>query len=233
MLRVGINKNVFLDKAEINDKGSLVISFRVGEVVKTTAEDDLLNTTAGVKPGSGLTNIIIWPVKTQDNDAPRETKNIANDLRAVRDQLEHLLQGYVTSDRAALNPYAGIDTTDSAAFITSLSKQSVVDVIYKNLVNQFIAKLNEIKDQLPVKSFRLLLIRRSSTNHYGTLRKNFITDNPFWESETIPETSSRVKFTAYEYKNGLNNGEPVAKESVADAVPNGAVSAADSILGAR
>jgi len=232
MLQVGINKKVFLDKAEINDKGSLVITFQTGEAVKATPVDDLLNNTAGVKPSSG-TNIIVWPVKTQDNGQDRQAKDIANDLRAVRDQLEHLLLGYVTSDRATLDPYAGIDKSDTAAFIASLSNQSRVDAIYKNLVNQFIAKVKELKDQLPVKSFRLLLVRRSANNHYGTFRKNFITDNPFWESEQIPDTSSRVKFTNYEIKKGLNSGEPVAKESVADAVQSTGNSAADAILGAR
>jgi len=234
MLKVGINSNVLLTGATINDKGSLVVSFKDKSVqAPISAEDDLLNSTAGVKASSGETNIIIWPVQVESNGQPREAKDIANDLRAVRDQLEHLLLGYVTSDRAALKPYEGLDTTNGADFAASLSKQPVIDKIYKNLTTQFIAKIAEIKDLREVQTFRLLLLRRSVANHYGAFRKNFITDNPFWESEQIPAEASKVKFTTWELNKKLNDGTPVAKATVADALPTGAVSAANDILGIR
>lgn len=231
MLRVGINNNILLAGAAINEKGSLVISFRDKNApVSEVNEDDFLNQAAGIKASNGETNIIVWPVSVENAGQTKEVKAIANDLAGTRAVLEHLLQGYVTSDRAALNPYEGVDSVTT----TSLQSQSVVDRIYKNMTTQFVAKVNEIKDLIAVQEFRLLLVRRSKANHYGTFRKNFISDNPFWESMTVPKENSRVKFTAYEIKNEYNNPDPIARPEAGDQAPiaEGADAAA-AILGVR
>lgn len=231
-LRVGINENVFLDGAQINDKGTLVISFRDGNAAPVDA-DDFLNRTAEVKAGGGVSNMMIFPPNVEFNGQVREVKQIADSLVSVRDQLEHILMGYVTSDQATLKPYDGVDISDSQAFADALKTQPTVTRIYNNLASQFVQKVQELKDQLPVKAFRLLLVRRSETNHYGTLRAKFISDNPFWESMLVPKNSSRLQFTKYEKGKGLDKGEPVDK-AAADAVPvPGETSAAQALLGSR
>lgn len=231
MLRVGINERVLLTGASINDKGSLEISFKqVGQEIVQVNADDFLNQAAGIKPSTGESKQIVWPVQIEQRGTVREAKDVAADLASVRDQLQHILQVYTTSDRAALNPYDGVEATSSA-----LQNQSTVDRIYKNLTTQFVAKVKELKDKIAVTEIRVLLIRRSAASHYGTFRKRFITDNPFVESMEIPAANTRLKFTKYEIEKGLNNGDPVAKAEVADATetPAEGTDAASLILGSR
>lgn len=229
-IRVGINEPVRLTKALINEKGTLEVSFEQDGVKQSI--DDLLNNVGGVTDGSGV-NIMLFPPSLEFQGEKRDVKDIAIDLGALRDQLEHLLQGYLTTDEARLNPYEGIDTSDVTAFQAALQTEGMINRIYKNLTSQFVAKVNTLGDKLN-DTFRLLLVRRSKASHYGVFRKRFINNNPFWESTKIPVSSSKVAFNSYELKNGLNNGDPVAKDATPAAsgepVANSAV---DSILGTR
>lgn len=233
-MRVGITENVLLVGANINDKGTLVLDFSVkGGIV--SAADDFLNKVAEVK-NENVSSLMVFPPSVEYLGEKREVKQIANSLKGFRDQLQHFLLGYLTSDKAVLDPYAGIDTTDQDAFVTALGQQVTVDKIYKNLATQFIAKVDEIgAARLNSEAFRLLLIRQSITKHFGTLRSNFISQNPFWESMSVPRANSSVRFTKYEVTKGLDSGTPVAQTN-ADATtsaPATGQSAADLILGQR
>lgn len=231
-LTVGINENVVLKSAVINDKGTLEITFGKKEQdLSEVATDDLLNDAAGIKPRGNDTRIMLWPFNAEANGAAREVKHITSDVASLRDQLEHILQGYMTTVEAKLNPYDGLALTKDN-INTEVVKQSVLDRMYKNLTTQFVAKVKGLASTDLEKEFRLLLVRSSATNHYGKLRSRFISDNPFWESTAIPATASKLKFTKYEIEKGLNSGEPVAKEQVADQTDE-AQSTADDILGTR
>lgn len=223
MITVGINKNVLLSKAEINDRGTLVLNFTNDLPLEDDVEideDDPLNHSAGVRNANG-TNIMLWSVKVDDiqTGGVREASKISMDLVSVRDQLQHLLSGYVSIKEAKLNPYVGIDTSGGAdVFNAKIQTQAVCDKIYNNLITQFIEKLKGIgEERLSTEKFRLLLVRTSVGNHYGTLRKRYLDNNPFWESMQIPDEASKLKFNAYELKNGLDSGEPVKKEGAAAA----------------
>lgn len=233
-MKVGITQNVLLVGANVNDKGTLVLDFSVkGGIV--SAADDFLNKVAEVK-NDNVSSLMVFPPSVEYNGEKKEVKSIANALRGFRDQLQHFLLGYLTSDQATLSPYEGIDTTDQDAFVTALSQQVTVDKIYGNLAKQFVAKLQQIgSERLNKEAFRLLLVRQSAAKHFGTLRSNFISQNPFWESMSIPVANSAVRFTKYEITKGLNSGEPVAQTN-ADASISGepaGQSAADLILGHR
>lgn len=232
MLKVGINENVKLVGAEINDKGSLQISFK--DAATVARKKDLLDSLANTKDFS-VTNFIIWPVKVEGSEGDRPVENIGRDLGNMRDQLEQILEGFVTTDKANIDPYAGLDTTDATAFQNSLKKQGVVDQIYKSMTTQFVSKVKEIvavPDQIN-RTFRLKLIRTSKAKHFGTIPKSFVRDNPFFESMTIPVTSSKVAFTSYEKKNGLDNPDEVTTASADKTPASTEVSAAASILGRR
>lgn len=235
MLKVGINENVKLVGANINDKGTLNISFKqAGDVADTTPVDDLLNQTIGDKPSDGTSGMLLFAPNVEFNGETRKLVDIARDLGGLRDQLQHLLQGYVTSDQAVLDPYAGIDTSDPAAFQASLTNQTTIERIYKNLATQFVTKVQGLGDALN-QEFRLLLVRRSKASHYGTFRNRYINNNPFWESMKIPAAQSKLAFNAYEIKNGKNIGTPVAKDATTDtpAAGNSAADAVSDILGTR
>lgn len=233
-MRVGITENVLLVGANINEKGTLVLDFSVkGGIV--SAADDFLNKVAEVK-NENVSSLMIFPPSVEYLGEKREIKQIANSLRGFRDQLQHFLLGYVTSDKATLSPYDGIDTTDQDAFVIALGQQVTVDKIYNNLAVQFISKLGEIGSaRLNAETFRLLLVRQSAAKHFGTLRSNFITQNPFWESMSIPRVNSSVRFTKYEITKGFNSGEPVAQASAdtTTGTPTPGASAAELILGSR
>jgi hypothetical protein len=229
-IQVGVNENVKLKGADINEKGTLTISFIQDGAVATVS--DLLNDAAGVKPNDGTTTIMLFPPSPEYAGEKRTVEQIAQDLGGFRDQLQHLLQGYVTSEAATLDPYAGLDTSNTESFLASLQTENVIGRIYKNLASQFIAKLKEIGSRLDTDTFRLLLVRRSAASHYGTFRKRFVTSNPFWESMSIPAASSKLKFTKYEISKGLNDGTPVAADAVQTSEPAESNAAAD-ILGSR
>jgi hypothetical protein len=231
MLKVGINENVKLVGAEINDKGSLQISFKDASAV--ARKKDFLDSIANTKDFS-VTNFIIWPVKVEGSEGARTTEQIGRDLGNMRDQLEQILEGYVTSDKANIDPYVGLDTTDAADFQNSLKKQGVVDQIYKSMTTQFVSKVKEIAGTDGInRTFRLKLIRTSKAKHFGTIPKSFVRDNPFFESMSIPATASKVAFTNYEKKNGLDNPDEVTTASADKTSSSTEVSAAASILGRR
>jgi len=69
------------------------------------------------------------------------------------------------------------------------------------------------KDEL---LFRCLLVRTSKDKHFATFRSSYIEDNPFWESMDVPKEASKVKYTAYEEKEGLNDGTPASRSETAD-----------------
>lgn len=232
-IKVGINEGVLLNKENtlINEKGTLQINFTQGQALADVPTDDLLNASAGVRASNG-TNILLWPVQTESGGQPRDSERISNDLVALRDQLQHVLQGYMTSDKARLDAYADTGLT-GANFSTEIMKQAVVDKVYKNLTTQFVAKVKSLTDADLAKPFRLLLVRKSDSNHYGTFRKRFITDNPFYESMEIPSASSSVRFTKYEITKGFNNPNAIDKAVAADQTEGAEESTANDILGSR
>lgn len=231
MLKVGINENVKLAGAKINDKGSLEISFKDANAV--AKKKDLLDVLGNTKDFS-QTNFVMWPIQVTGSDGTtRTTEQVVRDLGNLRDQLEQILGGYTTTDKATIDPYVGFDISDEGAFVAALKQQGNVDKMYKNLTTGFVAKVDEISKTGVINStFRLKLIRTSKAKHYGTIPKSFVRDNPFFESMSIPASASKVQFTAYEVKNGLNDPNPVSA-STADATTDTGVSAAASILGTR
>lgn len=231
-IKVGINENVRLnaENTVVNEKGTLVIAFQQGANISEIDTDDLINSTAKVRGTSSTTNIMLWPIEVEQGGVPRETERIAKDVANLRDQLEHILEGYMTKPEAKLDAYAGLSLTkDNIGEM--LQKQSTIETMYKNLTTQFVAKVKGLSADALAEEFRLLLVRRSENNHYGTLRRSFITDNPFFESMKVPANASKVKFTKYEINKGLDKAEAVAKpEAVADGQDT---TTADDILGVR
>jgi hypothetical protein len=226
-IKVGINENVQLKSAEINEKGSLVLVFTDGAELSQIDTDDLLNDKAGVKSGNS-TNIFFWPVQAEQGGQPRDVDRTAKDFVALRDQLEHILEGYMTTDKVKLNPYDGLTLTKEN-INGELAKQSTLDRMYKNLTGQFLEKFSTIGGDLS-KKFRLLLVRKSESSHYGIFRKSYIKDNPFFESMDVPKDASNVRFTPWEIKNGYNNPNPIAKAAAPATEQH---ETADDILGSR
>lgn len=229
---VGINEPVLFKGGEINEKGTLEVVFGVpGVDISEVPTDDLLNDAAGVKPRGNDTKFILWPIDVEANGEKKEADRISKDVVSLRDQLEHILQQFFPKVEAMLNPYDGLSLTKDN-FKEEILKQPVVDRMYKNLTTQFVAKVKTLTEADLAKELRLLCVRRSTSSHYPSLRKVFISDNPFLEPAIIPATASKLKFTKFEIERGMNDGTPVKKEQVADQT-DATQSTADDILGTR
>jgi hypothetical protein len=136
---------------------------------------------------------------------------VSGDISRLRNQLTQILEQFMLQSHIDISAqaiaYAGTGITDSATYKMNILRQDVLDLIYKNMVNRFIQLFNLVPNKEPV---RFKLIRQSKDKHYATIPKNFIVENPFIELMTVNKAASRLKFTPYELKEGLNDGTPTS-----------------------
>lgn len=219
-IEVGINDDVYLKSATINDKDSLELTFGLAGV-KVLSGFEALQADE-IQESTGETSLRLFPVTVPTKDDLTEEKKrgrIIDDITKVRGQLEHILQGYMVAADAKLNKivYQGTGM-DANNFDQQIMQPGVLLAITRNLFREFITLVKpHLNDS--TKKFRLKLIRQSKDKHFATLPGKFITEQPFWESMDIPVEATKVKFTAYEIKEGLNDGTPASKSKDADTTP--------------
>ncbi len=220
MIQIGINENVYLEKAILDDKNSLELVFaEVSAVEKPTslfanvASDDVVeNHSMGVRLFPPL------PPKKEDLTAEKKLDLVVGDINKTKGILLHILKGYFTADELkklfGLNLYAGLPI-DENNFNQQILIKEVLEGVHKNMARLFLEKIKPVLNDR-TKAFRLLLVRQSKDKHYATFRGKWIEDNPFYESMEIPKEASKVKFTPYEIEQGLTHGTPVSKDAAAD-----------------
>lgn len=244
MIRVGVNENVVLSKAEINDQGTLAVGFReLGTEVKTVAKAstiaDEMNKSTDASESSGESTFLVFPpnLKVYGKEDIKEGKVIVQDFIDLKNQLHHILKRFTTDSRIRWNMLAGVNVNpaDDNDVFAKVRIQTVADAIYTNIVTQFVdqAKIFLNKDDKPC---RLLLVRQSANKHFGTFRKKFLDNQPFLEGMEIPRENSKMmiletnqgmktkyhdavegflpRFTDYELGRGLDN--PIALKTKAD-----------------
>lgn len=222
-IQVGIHENVILSKALVNDKGRLTLFFRLkdeGEEKKSNPFADM--NASEVIEKDGDTGLILWPFKTPDalnkdkseRSAQERGEMANNDVSRLKNQLQQILEQYMTKDKITWSVYDGSGMTKEGYYEEIIS-QTVLDVLYRNLCEQFIAMIQPYldKNEFPM---RLKLARQSSEKHFARLPDRYIRDNPFIEPMDIPEKLARVKWTPYELKEKLNDGTPISKERADD-----------------
>lgn len=230
MVNVGINENVIISNAELltdNDKASLAITFREKDAPKI--EGDIFDQLSGegeVATGNSKdgTTIRMWPPLKplpdtkdgQTKSASEMAKEAADALGERKNALLQILSVFMTSDKIKFNMFAGMETLITREkFESNIVKEEVIKSAFINMANQFLAMIapHLDKEDSPV---RLLLVRQSKTKHYAAFRERYVKDNPFIESAHIPKDASKLKWTAYEIKEKLNDPTPVA-QAAADA----------------
>lgn len=205
MINVGIHENLVIHKVAKNDQGTLVIGVMEGDIDPLAA----LNNTGSTSLEGKQQDFLIFPPKvTNFQGEPDTADNIMTKIADVKDPLDHIASIYLTSDKRKWNIFAGIDGITKENLKEKITNQGVLDQIYNNIVNQFTAMVRDYVGPTSTK-VRMVLVRSTQAKHYPTLRKRYLNSNPFIESMTIPAAQSRVKFTAYELKNGLDNPNPV------------------------
>lgn len=222
MLTVGINENVVLKTAVINDKKRLELEFIELEKVGATKKSvfDTLLSARTAEEGSGFTMKlnILGPLlpKKEDLTPEKKIEMLGGDLTRLIKQLSQVLEQFIVSDKIDLDSmdvqFANTGITDGTSFESRILDQPTLDRIYDNITKRFVELVTPFVNSAE-NAVRLKLIRQSKEKHYATLPSRFIADNPFIELMTVPKEQSRVKFTKYELEQGLDNGTPVSSSS--------------------
>lgn len=240
MIQVGINENVIVTNASINDKGTLVLAFdEVGNLEKSTVDVfEAMQTAAVENTGKTEFTLNIFPFKKPSgpkNESKTEVEilnMISDDIMKVKNQLTQLLEQYLTSDNIKWEPYrgTGIDKTN---YQTSLLVEEKLALIFENYAKDFIKMITPFLKK-PEFKIRIKLVRQSKEKHYATIPGGkFLKDSPWVELMDIPADRSKVKFSKWEIDNGYNDGTPIprAAADVPDAPP--ATAEASSPFGQR
>ena len=216
MIQVGIHEDLVITKTVKNDQGTLVIG------VKQVSDVDPL----AALSGGGQTSFeqpeqdfLIYPPKSEAYGGGLDTqKNLLNKISELKNQLDHIAAGYMPVGDRKFDPLVGTGIT-LANMESELNKQDVMNKVYNNVVDQFITMMAPHIGESG-KKMRMLFIRQSATKHYPALRKRYLQSQPFMEPMEIPKAASKLAFSAYEKKNGLDSSTPVqasAPASGADA----------------
>lgn len=242
MLTVGINENVVLTGAAVNDKGVLSITLDHAENVgkeKSNVFDAMQ--TAGVTEDAKGFPLNIFPFKFPDGPK-NETKTIdekvqmvSDDMLKTKNQLDQLLQQYKVLDDIKWDVYYGTGI-DGKNYRERFQDNDALAKVFANLAKQFIEMSTPFWSK-PEFKLRVKLIRQSKDKHFATIPGRFLNDNPWVELMDIPAAQSKVKFTPWEKNNGYDNGAPVQR-SATDLPPGEAVSSDNgtpvaSVFGAR
>lgn len=206
MLKVGVHENVVINHNKKNDRGSLLIGFK-----KLVEKDPLAMLNSGDASSDFNQDeydaLIFSPTVEAYGGGEDTIENILKKIAEVKDPLTHILLQYMPKSSISWDNFAGTGV-DGDNMKTKLKDQGVLDQIYQNIINRYMSMMEPHVGESG-KLFRLLLIRQSKTKHYPAIRRRWLDGNPFMESMEVPAEASKLKFTDYEIKNGLNNGEPI------------------------
>ena len=213
-IQVGINNNVCLKGAKVDDNGLLNIEFtdsssnsNAENAAATNFLDELSSTSENDM--SYDVRHIVWPISI--NQYVTNMEDVLKEFKKIRQTLNHILLQFMTDDNIQWNPMKGIQVinpSDTAEVQRLLTNDTTLLAMYNNYRDQFIQtlKINVSKDNLAI-PFRMKFIRQSKAKHYASLPKF----PPFMEPMTIPQDQSKLQFTNYEIEHGLNSGNVVAQ----------------------
>jgi len=220
MVNVGINENVILTKAEVsteNNKVSLSLSFREGgDITKTANPFAQLQSGEEVDTGNTLDKTVkMWPPLPPKDTKPdgttpkthaEQVKEASDAMGEIQNSLLQIMKCYTTSDKIKFNMFAGMDNIINAEnYESRIIQEEILVRAFNNLVDQFAEQVKPFldKEEFPL---RLLLVRQKK-KHYPEIRRRFVKDQPFVEIGTITKEQSKLKFTEFEIKAGLDKPE--------------------------
>lgn len=225
MIPVSIVEDIVLSKALKNDKGTLVLGMKVvtGNLL------DSLNSSTDDSASGGLENdFLFFPLQATNFDKAIDTAaNNTVKIQELKDQLTHILLRFMTSDKITWDILKGTGITPDNIDVKVI-QQTTLDVIYANIVEQFLSMVKPFVNNTSQKS-RVLLTRKSKAQHFPALRKRYLTDQPFIESMSVPKEASALKYTEWEIKNGYNNPNKI-ETAAADATDPAAADIAKSVF---
>jgi hypothetical protein len=210
MLRVGLHENLVIHKTTINDQGSLVIGVKQAGEVDELAALSSAGQTSFEQPEQ---DFLIYPPKVLDYSGnPDTVANLMKKIAQIKDPLDHIAAVYLTADKRKWDPFNGTGITLENRQ-SKLTDESVMAKIYNNLITEFIAMMKGSIGENS-KKVRMIFIRQSEAKHYPKLRNQWLVSQPFIESMEIPASASKLKFSDYEKKKGLDNPNPAGGAQV-------------------
>lgn len=219
MIRVGINESVFIRDAKLETETTrLRITFEEDGPVKYANAFERMNAEDAVEH-LPTRDILLFPtIPPDEKDAKGNMRTLEQKVgminsshTSLKAQLRSILMGYMTSKDATLDLYAGLNIDANNFNERIILKENVIGVC-KNMFLQFIQKMQPFLLGEASAKFRLLLVRQNAANNFPTLRSNYVTENPFWEPMEIKKEESKVTFTPYEIKEGLDNDLPASRK---------------------
>jgi len=208
-ITVGINNNVVIKSAVINDKKRLVIE--LAEASKKSLFDEAL--TAGVVgDSSNLSLQIFGPLlpKKEEMTQAQKAEMLHRDLKKLKNILTQILEQFLTTDAIDLNnfdiQFAGTGVTPEN-YETRILDQDVLNRIYDNLAGRFVQLIAPFQNDKTT-PLRFKLIRQSKEKHFATIPDPGKFAETFVEHANIPAEQSKVKFSKWEIDNGLDDPTP-------------------------
>lgn len=200
-LRVGIHENLSVTKVAKNEKGTLTIDVSKGSDGNPIEQ---LNSSSGSTSFQQETHqFLIFPLKTTAYDGRKfDYKEQMNNIANFIDPLAHIVSMYISKDKIKWDMFknTGVDNTNIE---TRILDQTVLDQLYKNIVDQFITMVSPYVGQNS-KKLRGVFIRSSKSKHYPALRKKFLDSYPIFEPMEVPASASKIRFSQYEINNGMD-----------------------------
>lgn len=221
MIGVGINENIVLKSATIEPpkSGTGQASLRLNMIEAGKGDFnpfDQMN--AGTVIQDDVFQLTVWAFKAPDLknkagevlDPGARSERASGDVTNARNVLTQLLGIYLTPEQIKWNVWDGTGM-DKDNYSERIVEQSTLDVVYKNICEQFIAMASPFfgKEE---HAMRMKLVRQSKEKHFARIPDRYLAENPWVELMTVPKESSRVKFTKWEIGQGLDDGTPISKE---------------------
>lgn len=209
MFNVGIKNNVVIEKAEINEKGTLVISMK--EIVETDIMDVFNSTSDAVVRASENSFMEYNQLNTVKFGNEQTAEEVLDQIKNFKAKLMHILLVYKTEDKIKIDSVKGTGINGTNAK-TKVLDQSILDLIYKNTVEGFVKELTTVDLS---KQFHLKTVRQSAAKHFAKLpdsKFGYTGQNAFIQDAALPCT---LKYSKYEVDKGLNNPNPVVADQTA------------------
>lgn len=215
-LTVGIHESVVLgEKTALNDKGNLVISF----ATKVDNSDLLGALERGEDTGGDSANLIQFKFNLKIGDTTLTSGEIGKNINSFRLQLKDIMLVFMTEEVAEAKIslmnvcFANTGITKENA-VTKFLDQNFLDKAYDNMVKAFLAAVAPF---INGPTFRVILVRSSKAKHYAKIPAKSNYPRVWIESSTVPKSASKIAFSDYEIKEGLNSGEPTPTERTEEA----------------
>lgn len=211
-IQIGINENVVLTGASLDDKHVLMLTFEQlkGEGGPKNIFEQLASATVVETIKQDIRIFPPTPPKDETKTEERRVSLVSDDMNGTKAILIHFMKGYMVSTEATLDLFASIPI-DANSYNQKILQKEVLEQVHLNMANQFITKMKPFIGKADQK-FRLLLIRQSKDKHFPGLRKKYLDESPIWEPMEVPLASTKLAFTKYELENGFDSGAPSVKE---------------------